>query len=94
MYHVVKKDFVPFDVSTGNLFSLTNRTLCAEYGYHVKHLTNISCFTLPENYKCGFYFSRNNILKEYIFARSRWDRKLKKKCYYFNVFLHVSPLLG
>ena len=70
MYHVVKKDFVLFDVSTGNLFLLTNRMLCAEYGYRVKYLTNISCFTLPDNNECGFCFSRNHILKEFIFATS------------------------
>ena len=49
-----QKIFVPFDVSTGNLFLLTNRTLCAEYGYRVKYLTNISCFTLPETMSAGF----------------------------------------
>ena len=63
-----KKDCVPFDVSTGNLFLLTNRTLCAEYGYHVKYLTNISCCTLPENNKFWFYFSCNHVLEEFIFA--------------------------
>ena len=76
MYHVVKKDFVLFDVSTGNLFLLTNRMLCAEYGYRVKYLTNISCFTLPENNECGFCFSRNHILKEFIFAKHHFHQHI------------------